>query len=179
VQAAGKARHIGITALGETAALRAVVDAGDFDAAQLPFNLLNPSAIGERPPGFSGHDFDGLMTEMTAAGMGVIGIRILAAGALSGEAARHPVAQPEVAPIGSGADYAADLAEARRLLPLVEEGFVCSLVEAAIRFAITAPNLATSLIGLASLEQLEIAIRAAERGPLPLEALERIGQLQG
>jgi aryl-alcohol dehydrogenase-like predicted oxidoreductase len=173
----GKCRFLGITALGEEAALRRVLLAGAFDTAQVPYNLLNPSWLGDLPAGLPGQDFRRLGEAAAAAGVGLIGIRILAAGALSGEAARHPVAMQEVAPIATGADAETDLANARRLLPLVEAGHVASLTEAAIRFAITRPEIATALIGTASVEQLETAIAAAERGPLPPEALARIAAL--
>ena len=53
--------------------------------------------------------------------MGVIVIRALAAGALSGAATRHPIAVPSVEPIASGPDYAADLHRTRLLRALVEE----------------------------------------------------------
>lgn len=177
LRAQGKCRFLGITALGEVAALRQVLLSGAFDTAQVPFNVLNPSWLGPARPRMSGQDFAALGLEAAAAGVGLIGIRILAAGALSGEAARHPVAMAEVAPIASGPDYAADLAQARRLRPLVAEGHVESLAEAAIRFAITPPAMGTALIGTASLDQLEAAIAAAEKGPLPAATLERMAAL--
>jgi len=176
---AGQCRCIGITGLGNTAALRTVLGAGVFDTAQLPCNLLNPSVSGPLPRGLPGQDFAGLLPHAAAHGVGVIGIRILAGGALSGEAARHPVAMAEVAPIGSAASYAEDVANARRLLPLVAEGVAASLAELAVRFALTPPGIATALIGTASLEQLEAAIAAAGRGPLPPEALARAMALLG
>ena len=175
---AGKCRFIGITAVGEASALYQVVRSGAFDTAQIPYNLLNPSALSALPPGCPGEDFQGLMAEAARQGMGVIGIRILAAGALSGETARHPVAMQQVAPIATAADYATDLANARRLMPLVAEGHVASLAEAAIRFAVTPPEMSTALIGTASLAQLETAIAAAEKGSLAGEILARIAALQ-
>jgi aryl-alcohol dehydrogenase-like predicted oxidoreductase len=175
----GKCRFLGITALGEVGALREVLGSGAFDTAQVPYNLLNPSWLGHPiPAGLPGQDFGGLGREAAAAqGVGLIGIRILAAGALSGEAARHPVAMPSVAPIASAGEYGTDLAHARRLRPLVEEGHVASLAEAAIRFAISAPGIGTALIGTASLEQLDTAIAAAEKGPLPAPVLARAAAL--
>ena len=175
----GRCRFLGLTALGEVGALRRVLLSGAFDTAQVPYNMLNPSWLGPMPPGLPGQDFRSLGKEAAAAGVGLIAIRILAAGALSGEAARHPVAMPQVAPIASAADYATDLAHARRLLPLVAEGHAGSLAEAAIRFAITPPEIGTALIGTASLGQLEAAIAAAEKGPLPAETLARIAALLG
>ncbi len=177
LQAQGKCRFLGITALGSTPALRQVLETGIFDTAQIPFNPLNPSWLAPRPARLPGQDFERLGDLAAAQGVGLIGIRILAAGALSGEAGRHPVAMPEVAPIASAADYATDLAHARALRPLVEEGLATSLAELAIRYAITPAAMGTALIGTASQEQLEVAIAAAEKGPLPPPVLERIAAL--
>jgi L-galactose dehydrogenase/L-glyceraldehyde 3-phosphate reductase len=109
--------------------------------------------------------------------MGVIGIRVLAAGALSGTEARHPVAIPSVDPIASGPDYGADVRRARRLEALVREGHAESLVEAGIRFAISSEAVTTALVGYSTLEQLEYAAAAVERGPLPRAALDRLAAL--
>jgi aryl-alcohol dehydrogenase-like predicted oxidoreductase len=173
----GKCRFIGITALGTVPALRAVLESEAFDTAQVPFNALNPSWLAPRHPGLPGQDFEGLGQVAVARGIGLIGIRILAAGALSGEAERHPVAMTSVAPIASGPSYEADLASARRLLPLVEAGAASSLAELAIRYAAFAPGMGCALIGTASVGQLEAAIAAVGKGPLPAEALARIGAL--
>src|SRR3954469_12875931 len=40
----GKIRFLGLTAVGDTAALNQVIDAGAFDSAQVVYNMLNPSA---------------------------------------------------------------------------------------------------------------------------------------
>src|SRR5271157_2192074 len=40
----GKTRFLGITAVGDTAALHQVIDARVFDSAQVSYNMLNPSA---------------------------------------------------------------------------------------------------------------------------------------
>jgi hypothetical protein len=52
----------------------------------MPYNLLNPSAGSDVPAEYPAHDFKELMLRGREAGVGVIGIRVLAAGALSGEA---------------------------------------------------------------------------------------------
>ena len=173
----GKCRFLGITALGTVPALRAVLESGAFDTAQIPFNALNPSWLLPRPAGLPGQDFRQLGVDAVAMGIGLIGIRIIAAGALSGEAERHPVAMPEVAPIASGDSYAADVAAARRLAPLVAEGVAGSLAELAIRYAAFAPGMGCALIGTASLGQLEAAIAAVGQGPLPPAAIARVGAL--
>jgi aryl-alcohol dehydrogenase-like predicted oxidoreductase len=173
----GKCRFLGITALGTVPALRAVLESGAFDTAQTPFNALNPSWLAPAHKGVVAQDFAQLGKVAAAHGVGLIGIRILAAGALSGEAARHPVAMPEVAPIASAGSYAEDVAAARRLAPLVAEGVAGSLAELAIRYAAFAPGMGCALIGTASLGQLEEAIAAVGQGPLPDAAIARVGAL--
>lgn len=106
--------------------------------------------------------------------MGALAIRVLAAGALSGSEERHPIASPSVGPIGTGQDYAADVRRAAEFRFLVEQGYAIDLVAAAIRSAISNQNLSTVLVGLSSVEHLEHAIAAAERGRLPDAALARL-----
>ncbi|HKA63225.1 MAG TPA: aldo/keto reductase, partial [Methylomirabilota bacterium] len=110
-------------------------------------------------------------------GVGTIGIRVLAGGALSGRLERHPTAIPSVAPIASGPDYASDVARARALEPLVAQGHAGSLVEASLRFAITGEALSTVLIGCSDLAQLEQAAAAVDRGPLSPAALASLGAI--
>jgi len=174
----GKIRFLGLTAVGDTAALHQVVDSGKFDSAQVVYNMLNPSAAGALPANYPAQDYGRLLDRTTAAGTGVIGIRVLAGGALSGSAARHPIASPPPAPIGSAMSYDADVARARRLQPLVTEGFAENLAEAATRFALSQPALGTILVGIATPEQFEGALKAVAKGPLPAAALDRLAGLQ-
>jgi len=173
----GKARFVGITALGDTRALRAVLEAGVIDTAQVCVNLLNPSAGVAVPPGFPAHDFERLLDDARRANVGTIAIRVLAAGALSGTVQRHPVAMPSVAPIASGDDYAQDVARAQRLGPLVDKGHAGSLTEASIRFALVHEAMSTVLVGYSELAHLEAALAAVARGPLPPPAVELLGTL--
>ncbi len=174
----GKTRHVGFTAIGETDALHRVIASGAVDSAQVPYNVLNPSAGAALPPHYPAQDYGAILDRAQAAGVGTIGIRVLAGGALSGHEERHPLGLPVVEPIGSGASYAADAARARRLSPMVAEGHAASLTEMGIRFAIAHPALSTTEIGLATIAQLDDAIRAVEKGPLPPAALARLTELQ-
>jgi len=174
----GKLGYFGITAVGETAALHKVVDAGAFATAQVSYNLLNPSPGGSQPSGFPAQDFANLLGHTRAADMGVINIRVLAGGALSASAERHPNASPPPAPIGSGSSYNADLERARRLMPLVTEGHAESLVEASLRYVIAHQAVSTVLIGIATPEQFEYAAASIEKGPLSAAAMARAAELQ-
>jgi len=174
----GKARFCGLTALGDTDAIRQVVDSGRFDTVQVVYNMLNPSAAGPIPSGFPGQDFACLLDRTKAAEMGTFAIRVLAAGALSPAGARHPLAKAEVDPMGSGSTFAADVARARRFEALVREGHAGGLDEAAIRFAVSCEKISSAVLGFSSIEQLETAARAIEKGPLSAAALERLRALQ-
>jgi len=174
----GKTRFLGLTAVGETAALHQVIDARAFDSAQVVYNMLNPSAAVALPPNYPAQDYGRLFDHTKAAGVGVVGIRVLAGGALSGSAERHPVASPPPEPIGSALNYDADVARARRLMPLVEEGLAASLTEAATRFALSHPAIGTILVGMATPQQFEDALAAVQKGPLPPRALDRLSALQ-
>jgi L-galactose dehydrogenase/L-glyceraldehyde 3-phosphate reductase len=173
----GKIGFAGITALGDTGAVHAVLDAGVVDTAQVCLNILNPSAAVAVPAGFPAQDFRRLLDRARQRGVGVVNIRVLAAGALSGTTERHALAMPRVAPIASGPDYATDVEHARRLRPVVDEGYAADLVEASIRFALASDAVSTVLVGYSTLEHLERAIAAVERGPLPAPALDLLGRL--
>jgi aryl-alcohol dehydrogenase-like predicted oxidoreductase len=175
----GKTRFLGLTAVGETAALHQAIDSRAFDSAQVAYNVLNPSAGEALPANYPAQDYGKLFEHTQAAGTGVVGIRVLAGGALSGSAERHPIASPAPDPIGSAKSYDADIDRTRRLMPLVTEGFVASLTEAATRFAISHPAMGVILVGTATPAEFETALAAVEKGPLPPAALARLSALRG
>jgi aryl-alcohol dehydrogenase-like predicted oxidoreductase len=139
--------------------------------------MLNPSAATELPPNYPAQNCGRLFDHTEKAGVAVVGIRVLAGGALSGSIERHAIASPPPEPIGSAMSYDAYVARARCLLPLIKEGFAPSLTEAAIRFAISHPAIGTILVGTATPQQFKDALAAIEKGPLPLGALDRLSAL--
>lgn len=171
---AGKTRFIGFSGVGDTTALHRAIDSKLFDTIQVVYNALNPSAAGPLPKGAPGQDYGRLFDRVRAADMGTIIIRALAGGALSGTAERHPLAMQSVDPIGSAPNFAGDVARAKALEPLVGEGVAGSLTELAERFVIAHPAVSTMLIGYSTLEHLEAAITAVNKGPLPEAAAKRI-----
>ena len=174
----GKIRFPGLTAVGDTPALHTVIGSGAFASAQVVYNMLNPSAGEALRAAYPAQDYRRLFDATTAAGTGTIAIRVLAGGALSGSAERHRIASPPPEPIGSAATYDADIAVARRFLPLVAEGHAASLTEAATRFAISSKAVGTILVGIATPQQFEDALAAVEKGPLQQAALDRLAALR-
>jgi aryl-alcohol dehydrogenase-like predicted oxidoreductase len=174
----GKTRFLGLTAVGDTAALNAVIDSRAFDSAQVVYNMLNPSAAVGLPANYPAQDYGRLFDHTARVGTGVIAIRVLAGGALSGSAKRHPIASPPPEPIGSAMNYDGDIARAQRLMPLITDGFAGSLTEAATRFAITQAAVGTILVGMATPQEFEDALAAVQKGPLPAAALDRLTALR-
>lgn len=171
---AGKTRFIGFSGVGETAALHRAIDSRLFDTIQVVYNALNPSAAGPLPKGAPGQDYGRLFDKVKAADMGTIIIRALAAGALSGTAERHPLAMQAVAPIGSAPDFAGDVERAKALAPLLGESGSSDLTELAERFVIAHPAVSTMLVGYSTLDHLEAAIAAVNKGPLPEAVLKKM-----
>jgi aryl-alcohol dehydrogenase-like predicted oxidoreductase len=170
----GKISIWGITAVGDTNTLHAIINSGNFNTVQTPYNLLNPSQGEAIPLGYPYQDFNNLIGAASSKRMGVIAIRVLAGGALSMNSDRHILASQPPAPIGSGADYFEDLTASEIFNFLSKEGFTKSIVEAAIRFVISNKNISTALVGFSSIQQLEYAVSAVEKGYLPPEVIQRL-----
>ncbi|HYE90223.1 MAG TPA: aldo/keto reductase [Terriglobales bacterium] len=173
----GKIKFYGFTALGDPDAIAQVVDGGAVYTAQVFYNLLNPTAGGGVKTALPGIDFKGFLPRAKRKKIGTIGVRALAAGALTGVPGRHPIAMPSVAPIASNPTYEADVRAARVLQKLVKDGYVMSLSEAAYRFVITNDAISTVLVGASTLDHLEQAAAAVIKGPLPAPALARLAEL--
>jgi len=174
----GKTRYLGFTAKGGTDALHRLVESGCFDSAQIFYNLLVPSAGETVPDGYPAQDYRRLLDAAERHGVGSIGVRVLAGGALSGTETRHPLGMKTVAPIGSGSDYATDVKRAQRFEPLVAAGHAATLPELAVRYTVSNPRLSTVEVGIATIDELQKAAAAINKGPLPPEALAQIKDIQ-
>ena len=172
----GRARHLGFTGLGETAALLEAIETGPFETVQAYYNALNPSA-GHAGASGGAQDFAGLIDAAARAGLGVIAIRVLAAGALSLQPERHANAGDPGRPLAPGADYDRDLQRARVIARLAGELGLDGPLELALRFALARPGISTVLVGYSDLAQLESALRWAGRGPLPEDAVARVVEI--
>ena len=170
----GKIRYWGFNGLGDTEAIHSAVERFSPSAIHTCYNMLNPTSSYPTPSGFPFQDYSRLMKKSAELGVGTVAIRVLAAGALSGTSARHPIAAQSVAPIATGQTLEEDIARTGAFDFLVADGFSDSLVEAAIRFAISDESLSTALVGLSSFEQLEQAVAFTNRGPLAPEAIDRL-----
>jgi L-glyceraldehyde 3-phosphate reductase len=163
--------HVGMTALGDTNAIIEVVNSGRFDTAQVYYNMINPSAALAMSSGFGSQRFDGLIRACRDQDMGVMAIRIFAAGVLAtGE--RHG---REVIVTQNTA-----IAEEESRSRLVFDALGISESEqakTAIRFGLSQPDIACIVFGLANLDHLTQALAAAEAGPLDASMLSTLDKI--
>jgi aryl-alcohol dehydrogenase-like predicted oxidoreductase len=167
LQRAGLVQHLGLTGLGEPAALIEVIRSRQFATVQAPFNVLHPSAgydLAEDPPE---HDLRGLFAACREFGLGVFAIRVYAGGALVG--------LPPSAHTLTTKFFPLDLYERDRVRAAALQGTLApnlSVPEVAFRFALGHPAVSSALVGCGTVTDVEQAVAFAERGPLPTEQLD-------
>jgi len=167
----GLCEWIGLTALGDPRPLHQVIDSGRFDAVQVYYNLLNPTAMATAGPGWNSTDFDGLLRRCASQDMGVMGIRIFAGGHLAASE-RHG---REVA-ITANAENAAEEARAKAAWDALGAKHGTG-AQTALRFGLACPLLSTIVVGIGEARHLDEALAAAEMGPLPGSALADLERL--
>jgi aryl-alcohol dehydrogenase-like predicted oxidoreductase len=174
MRAQGKVGYLGFSGLGDPAALRELIDSGEFHSFQAYYNLLNPSAGQTVPAGFGALDYGRLIDRAAEKGMGAAVIRVLAAGALTSIPDAGGGSSPE--PLSPGSEYALDLERAVKVKFLID-GDVKSLTQAAIRFALMTPAVSTVLVGFSNVAHIDEAAACSGAGGLSGEALARLRTL--
>ena len=160
----GLVRHIGLTGIGDPSALREVVRSGQFDAIQVPYHLLNPSAGRKMEDGFTETNYGNIIADCAEAGMGVLAIRVLAGGALVGN---PPSPHTFKTPFFPLALYERDRRRAAQLQDAL--GPERNLQTEAIRFALAHPHIHSALIGFAEPWQIDEALAALASPSLPVD----------
>ena len=164
----GRVRFIGITAWdGNRGAIQLVLGSGTFDTAQILYNLLNRTAASEPPTGFDDVDQGQSLPVAHAQDVVVIGIRSHAAGALADNLDREAAPDTEVA---------RDHARAKRLASRFSSQY-SSLSQAALRFSLDNPAIATVVPGFKSVAEVEEAAGCSNLPPIAEEILEQLEEL--
>ena len=152
LRAEGLVAHLGLTGLGDFASLHEVLRARRWVSMQVNEHALIRRASGE----------DNLLDACARHNVSVLAIRVMAGGALAGQ---PPSAHTLKTPFFPLALYERDLANARRVAELPSA--CMTLPELAIRHAIGDARVASAIIGFASPEQVDQAVRFAQKGGLP------------
>ncbi len=163
----GLTRLIGITGMGDGAAVRRIMRDGDLDTVQAYYNLLNDSAARPLPTGSSLHDHGQILPLAAELGLGVIGIRNLAAGALT-PAIDRSVADDSLA--------AYDAQRAERIRFLESDGVLLS--RWAARFALEPTAISTVVPGVKNAAELADQIAAVDLPPLSDDQTAQIESLR-
>ena len=171
LKAQGLIDHIGFTALGDVDQCKQLITSGRVAAAQVYYNLLNPSAGRQMRGNWPTTNFDNLISHCQNYGVAVMNIRIFAGGVLA-----SPKPHGREAPITENADVATEHARAERLLTKLP-GNRCTQAQSAVRFGLAHPGISGVVLGLAELSHLEEALGAAAMGPLSDDIIESLQPL--
>ena len=168
----GRIKSIGITALGDIDAINEVVLSDYFDVAQIYYNLLNPSASFSSPGKWNDHNFSNLIKNCISKDMGLMNIRIYAAGYLATDK-RHG----REIPITFGIDET-ELNKRVEKINFILKDIQGTNAQKALRYGLSNDNMSTIVIGLAKISHLEEALEGYEIGGLDEEILKKIEELQ-
>lgn len=159
-------RFVGFTGVGEAAAIREVMRSGAFDTVQAYYHLLNRSAAQPLPPGSTLHDHGQIIPLAAELGLGVIGIRNLAAGALTGGFDRS---------VDPDSLHGRDARRAQCLDFLTADR--TPLAQLAARFVIGNPQVATVIPGAKNRAELRGAVQGAALPPISDDHFARLDAL--
>jgi D-threo-aldose 1-dehydrogenase len=168
----GLIQSSGISAVGSTQACLEVIESGRFDVAQIYYNAINPSAAWSRVAArWNGQDFCGIIAACWRLNMGMLAIRVFAGGTLA-----IPQRPARLAMMTSDTDLDNEVrcAAAARAALGASHG---TPAQVALRFTLGNRDLSSRVIGITELAQLDEALAAVERGPLPPEGIAKLDQL--
>ena len=165
----GLLKWIGATALGDTGLSRRLIESRRVDTALVYINMINPTAAHSDPRRSldaamqkvsRGQDFTGVLDCCAENDVGVIAIRILAAGAIIGEFNHY---KDRIVSKDTDVDDVAFKVGAIRDLLGDRQG---TLAQAAIRFVLAHPEIACVNFGARTLEEFEDGAAAIDRAPM-------------
>jgi aryl-alcohol dehydrogenase-like predicted oxidoreductase len=155
LRVAGKVRFLGLTGIGAPQSLREVVRSRLFDTMQVPYHLLNPSAGCHLNGQFTETNYGNIIADCADMQMGVLAIRIFAAGALLGNPPSPHTLKTPFFPLDL---YERDRQRAAALQQQL--GPTRSLAQEAVRFALAHPDIHSAIIGFGAGGEIDAALDA-------------------
>ncbi|REJ97712.1 MAG: aldo/keto reductase [Planctomycetota bacterium] len=166
LQADGVVEHIGLTALGQPAAMKEVISTGEFATIQVPYNLLNPSAGQDVAADFPETDYGNIIAAAAEHGMGVFAIRVFAGGALAGQPPSRHTHTTKFFPLDL---YVRDQERCREIAQRLPEG--ANTRETAVRFVLSHAQVTSAIIGFGEPSHIDEAVASLAAGPLSEDVL--------
>lgn len=166
LKAGEQTRLIGFTGVGDSAAVREVMQNAALDSVQVYYNLLNPSAATPLASASTLWDHGQILPLAAELGMAAIGIRNLAAGVLSAGVDR---------PIDDDSLFGRDRQRAKRLDFLSADGTPLSQV--ATRFVLDHSAIASVIPGVKDQAEVADAIASIDLPPIDAAQRDRLTEL--
>lgn len=169
----GLTKYIGMTALGDATSCHTALNTAAFDTAQIYYNMLNPSADMAVPRNWSQMNFLNLMTLCEEHQVGIMNIRVFAAGIL----ASTKRTGREI-PVTGSTNFKIEEDEIRaeklfRQLPKSQY----TMAQQALRFSLANQRISCIVLGLANYSELEEALSMASEAPMNKRSLDILSQL--
>ena len=169
MQREGKTGYIGLSAMDHhVPTMHRLINSGEYDTILAYYNLLNTTAQEPKPGGADVFDNGQIIPMARNQGMGIIGIRSHAAGALTPALDRPP--NP------GDALMAADLRKAA-MLDFLLDGPIETLSRAAMVFSMMNRDIDTTVPGVKNAAEAEEIAKCAGLPPIPEAHLRRLRQL--
>ncbi len=169
MQQAGKTRYIGLSAMDHhVPTMRRIMESDEYDTVLAYYNLINRTAQEPSPPGADIFDNGQIIPLAKSLGMGVIGIRSHAAGALTPALDRPPTP--------GDALMQGDLRKAA-MLDFLLDGPIGTLSQAAMVFSLMNPDIDTTVPGVKNAAEAEEIARCVDLPPIPEAHLQRLQEL--
>ena len=171
MQHQGKTRFIGLSAMDHhLPTMHRLINSGEYDTVLAYYNLLNLTAQDPKPAGADIFDSGQIIPMARSQGMGIIGIRSHAAGALTPALDRPP--NP------GDALMAADLRKAA-MLDFLLDGPIETLSQAAMVFSLMNRDIHSTVPGVKNVAEAEETARCVDLPPIPEAHLQRLRELYG
>ena len=170
VRQLGLTDYIGFTAKGQSEACLEVARSGMFDTAQVYYNLLNPSAGQDMPKKWTGQDFQNLIGACQSHDMGVMAIRVLAAGVLASD---NRTGRESVLTENTCLDE--EERKAQALFQTLHSRR--SQVHLALQFALSHEGVSCAIVGISETKHLSEAVAALTAPPLDAHEFEQLRRL--
>ena len=169
MQREGKTRYIGLSAMDHhVPTMHRLINSGEWDTVLAYYNLLNTTAQEPKPTSADVFDNGQIIPLAKSKGMGVIGIRSHAAGALTPALDRPP------AP--GDALMEADLRKAA-MLDFLLEGPIETLSQAAMVFSMMNRNIDSTVPGVKNEAEAEEIARCVDLPPISEAHMARLREL--
>jgi aryl-alcohol dehydrogenase-like predicted oxidoreductase len=166
----GLTQYFGCCAYGgDMGTVEQLVDSNAFDAVLVNYSVLNTSAWSRGQVRVRNYETIG--KKSAESGLGVVALRILEAGALSG----NDLAQFAQNMQGSDRHETVRRAET---ITFFAQAYGLNPSELAIRFALGNSQMSTALLGFSNVEQIEEAANWAAKGPLSQKIINQLEALR-